>query len=71
MEGINALFSVSINQAVNNVISMAMPTNAVPAFLWQHIQCDLEVLSRAIGKGIDDSALLVHLLINELAHKKG
>lgn len=38
----------------------------VAEFLWQHMQRDLDVLGRALGRSVDDAALAVHLVLHQM-----
>ena len=35
-------------------------------FLWRHLQQDLDVLGRALGRSMDDAALTVHLVLHRM-----
>ena len=35
-------------------------------FFWQHLNLDVEILSRSIGKSRDDSCLLLHLILKSI-----
>ena len=35
-------------------------------FCWDHLVCDLKLLSKAVGKGIDEAAILVHLVLKNI-----
>ena len=35
----------------------------LPQFLWQHLTRDLDLLSKVIGRSVDDAALLIHLIL--------
>lgn len=37
-----------------------------PKFCWNHLQCDLQLLSKGIGRGIDEAAILVHLVLKSI-----
>ncbi|XP_070580814.1 E3 ubiquitin-protein ligase rnf213-alpha-like isoform X2 [Ptychodera flava] len=60
-------------KAPRNLTGVIHPTinnNAVPQFLLHHLDCDLQLLSRASGKSIDDSALIVHMVLNRMLTTK-
>ena len=38
----------------------------VAEFLWKHMQRDLDVLGRALGRSVDDAALTVHLVLQRM-----
>ena len=38
----------------------------VVEFLWKHMQRDLDVLGRALGRSVDDAALTVHLVLQHM-----
>ena len=39
----------------------------LPRFFWEHLQCDVTVLARAVGKSGDDACLLLHLVLKQVA----
>ena len=40
-----------------------------PKFCWDHLVCDLKLLSKALGRGIDEAAILVHLVLKSILAK--
>lgn len=38
----------------------------LPEFFWMHLTRDIEHLSRVTGKGVEDSAIIVHLVLCEM-----
>ena len=38
----------------------------LPFFFWQHLQCDIDILSRAIGKSKDESCLILHMILKDI-----
>ncbi len=53
-------------QGISALIHPAVQPAQVPEFLWQHMLCDLEVISSALGHSVEDSATCLHLLIQHL-----
>ena len=41
-------------------------TEQLPEFFWTHLNKDIEHLSRVTGKGVEDSAIIVHLVLSEI-----
>ena len=39
----------------------------MPMFFWEHLVHDIHMLSTAIGKSRDDSCLLMHLILKNIA----
>ena len=39
----------------------------LPEFFWMHLSRDIEHLSHVTGKSMEDSAMIVHLVLNEIA----
>ena len=35
-------------------------------FLWQHLQCDVEVLAGLLDRNTDDAALIVHMILSKM-----
>ena len=44
---------------------------SVAQFLWKHLQRDLDVLGRALGRSVDDAALTVHLVLQQMISLNG
>ena len=38
----------------------------LPEFFWHHLERDMELLGKATGKSVDDSAIIVHLVLREI-----
>ena len=43
--------------------------NDLPAFFWKHLQCDVDVLAKAVGRSMDDACLLLHLVLKQISTK--
>jgi len=41
----------------------------LPEFLWHHLNRDIELLGRSIGRSIDESAITIHLVLREILQK--
>jgi hypothetical protein len=41
----------------------------LPEFFWMHLSKDIEHLSRVTGKGMEESALIVHLVLHNIFTK--
>ena len=41
--------------------------NDLPVFFWKHLQCDVDVLAKAVGRSKDDACLLLHLVLREIS----
>lgn len=44
--------------------------NNLPEFFWMHLMKDIEHLSRVTGKGLDESAIIIHLIIRQILTKQ-
>jgi len=45
------------------MIKPPVDVGGVSKFLWRHICCDMDVLVNAVGKSLDDCALLMNLIM--------
>ncbi len=43
--------------------------NKLPEFFWMHLRKDIEQLSRVTGKGLDEAAIIVHLVLRDILTK--
>ena len=41
----------------------------LPKFFWKHLQCDVDVLAKAVGRSRDDACLLLHLVLKQISTK--
>jgi len=60
--------------SLSNLISLVKPSDIVNSktlskFFWNHLKKDIENLSRAIGKGMSESALIVHTVLHDILIK--
>ena len=58
-------------KATSEVIKPPCQPEHVAEFLWQHMQRDLDVLGRALGRSVDDAALAVHLVLHQMIIRNG
>ena len=54
-----------IGQLVQIVKCSVLPHN-LPEFFWMHLQKDIKNLSSSIGRSIDESAVLIHLVLKRM-----
>ena len=52
--------------AINRLIKPTFDPKFFPEFFWLHLVQDIHQLSRATGKSIQDSALIIHLLLHDI-----
>lgn len=38
-------------------------------FFWKHLKVDMEALSAAVGRNLEETALLVHLVLKEVSSR--
>jgi len=41
----------------------------LPEFFWRHLEKDIELLGRSIGRGMDESAITLHLVLKEVLQR--
>jgi len=66
----NNFFCLSF-QVTAQLITPPCEPEHVAEFLWQHMQRDLDVLGRALGRSVDDAALTVHLVLQRTISLNG
>ena len=57
MEGLMQLIKVNIRP------------RDLPEFFWHHLERDIELLGRSIGRSMDESAITLHLVLREILQK--
>lgn len=60
---------VAAELAAGLVKPQVNPDN-LPEFFWMHLIKDVEHLSRVIGKGLDESAIIIHIVLHEILTKE-
>lgn len=68
---ITFVFYTFPSKATSQVITPPCEPEHAAAFLWQHLQRDLDVLGRALGRSVDDAALTVHLVLQRMISLNG
>ena len=58
-------------QSICELVHPQIDPNALPEFLWQHLRVDLKVIGTALGRNREDSALLIHLLLDRMIANSG
>ena len=53
-------------KATAQLIKPSCQPDVVAQFLWRHLQRDLDILGRALGRSVDDAALTVHLVLHQM-----
>ena len=51
------------------IVKPKVPQSSLPKFFWRHLKKDIEQLSRATGKSPDESAIIVHLVLQNMLLK--
>lgn len=50
----------------NALVELVKPrenVNNLPEFFWMHLKKDIEQLSQVTGRGLEDSAIIIHLVL--------
>ena len=61
--------SCNNNSATEGLLELVKPTlhpNELPEFFWGHLEKDLQLLSKALGKSMDEAAIVVHLVLRRI-----
>ena len=57
---------------IGDIVQMVKPhvqVQGLPDFFWRHLDKDIELLGRAVGKGYEEAAMIVHLVLKEILTK--
>ena len=60
------------DQRIGDIIQLVkhdVPVPGLPEFFWRHLDKDIELLGRAVGKGYEEAAMIVHLVLREILIK--
>ena len=53
-------------QGLFALINPRVPAEALPRFLWDHLQLDVELLASSLGRSIDDTVLCIHMVLVQM-----
>ena len=53
-------------EAIASLVSPQVLPQHLPEFFWAHLEKDLELLSRDTGKGLDETVMIVHLVLRQI-----
>ena len=59
----------SDNQRIGDIAQLVKPhvqVQGLPEFFWSHLDKDIQLLGRAIGRGYEEAAMVVHLVLKEI-----
>ena len=57
------------DQRIGDIVQLVKPQVPAPAlaeFFWRHLDKDIQLLGRAVGKGYEEAAIIVHLVLKEI-----
>ena len=60
------------DQRIGDIVQLVkphVPVQGLPEFFWRHLDKDIELLGRAVGKGYEEAAMIVHLVLREILVK--
>ena len=56
----------SVLEAIASLITPQVPVQHLPEFFWAHLEKDLELLGRDTGRGLDETVMIVHLVLRQI-----
>ena len=60
------------DQRIGDIVQLVkphVPVQALSEFFWRHLDKDIELLGRAVGKGYEEAAMIVHLVLKGILTK--
>ena len=69
MPQLNFVLSQSAMEGLVQLVKVGVHPQGLPEFFWHHLERDMELLGSAIGKSMDESAIIVHLVLREILLK--
>ena len=60
------------DQRIGDIVQLVkphVPVQGLSEFFWRHLDKDIELLGRAAGKGYEEAAMIVHLVLREILVK--
>ena len=65
----NFLISQNAMEGLTQLVKAGVRPQDLPEFFWRHLERDVELLGRATGKSMDESAITIHLVLREILLK--
>ena len=63
------MISQSAMEGLTQLVKVGVRPQDLPEFFWHHLERDVELLGRAMGKSMDESAIMIHLVLREILLK--
>ena len=59
----------NVSSGLVELIKPAMQESMVPEFIWRHLDKDISLLAKSLGKSTDESLLAIHMILRGIAQK--
>lgn len=59
----------NVSSDLVRLIKPAMQESVVPEFIWRHLDKDISLLAKSLGKSTDESLLTVHMILCDIAQR--
>lgn len=53
-------------EAIAGLVVLPVPPQQLPEFFWAHLEKDFELLGRDTGRGLDETVMIVHLVLRQI-----
>ena len=57
-------------EGLTQLVKVTVRPRDLPEFFWRHLESDIELLGSATGKSMDESTIMVHLVLKEILSRK-
>ena len=57
-------------EGLTQLVKVAVRPRDLPEFFWRHLESDIELLGSSTGKSMDESTIMVHLVLKEILSRK-
>ena len=51
------------------VTNFRVPPENLPEFFWMHLEKDIKCLMQCMGRGVDECAIVIHLVLQQIMHR--
>ena len=59
------------DQALDAIAALVSPQpDDLPNFFWAHLEADIEMLGKDTGKGLDETIMIIHLVLRQILISK-
>ena len=63
---INSFYVQELIKDVSKIVKTGVKSSNLSIFFWEHLTVDMQCLQRSLSIGLDDAALLIHIIMHRI-----